>query len=130
MTLSSLAYAGIPYQVFGDSDGALALMSPWSRSAMARSGSGISAILASTSGSPSFFARGPRRASAFSSWARSFIAARSSSVNPSDFLPVAVLLFVDRPVAFVALIVPPVHALPIELDVALDDPPGDRRGQE
>ena len=30
--------------------------------------------------------RAPRRASAFSSWARSLIAARSSSVNPLDFL--------------------------------------------
>ena len=33
----------------------------------------------------------PRRAAAFSSWARSFIAARSSSVNPWDALPVAVV---------------------------------------
>ena len=52
---------------------------------MARSGSGISAIFASRSVSPSaFLARGPRRAAAFSSWARSRIAARSSSVNPLD----------------------------------------------
>jgi hypothetical protein len=36
-------------------------------------------------------ARGPRRASAFTPWARSLIAARSSSVNPLDALP-AVLL--------------------------------------
>jgi len=44
---------------------------------------GISAIFASTSFSPSdFFVRGPRRISAFSSRARSFIAARSSSVIP------------------------------------------------
>ncbi len=42
-----LAYAGIPYQVFGDSSGALALTIAWSRSAIARSGSGISAIFAS-----------------------------------------------------------------------------------
>src|SRR5215213_2797896 len=51
---------------------------------MARSGSGISAIFASRSLSPAarfLFAR----ASAFSSLARSFIAARSSAVNPSDF---------------------------------------------
>src|SRR5215217_9512513 len=73
----------MPYHVFGDRDGALAVMIAWSRSPIARSGSGISAIFASTSRSPaalSFFAR----ASAFSSLARSFIAARSSAVNPAD----------------------------------------------
>ena len=59
---------------------------------MARSDFGISAIFASTSLSPSALpARGPRRASAFSSWARSLIAARSSRVNPLDALPVALL---------------------------------------
>src|SRR5205823_10039364 len=42
-TLPSLAYAGIPYQVFGERAGALALMIAWSRLAMARSGVGISA---------------------------------------------------------------------------------------
>ncbi len=52
-TLPSLAYAGIPYQVFGERAGALALMIAWSRLAMVRSGSGISAIFASTSLSPS-----------------------------------------------------------------------------
>src|SRR5207247_7975642 len=74
-TLPSLADAGIPYQVRGERAGPLAVMMAWSRSAMARSGFGISAIFASTSLSPSAL-------SAFSSWARSFIAARSSSVNP------------------------------------------------
>jgi hypothetical protein len=64
----------------------------WSRSAIARSVFGISAIFASTSPSPSAFPFFPRRASAFSSWERSFIAARSSSVNPLDFLLVAVVL--------------------------------------
>ena len=44
---------------------------------MARSAFGISAILASTSASPSALPR-----SAFSSLARSLIAARSSAVNP------------------------------------------------
>src|SRR5215216_6288041 len=89
-TLPFLAYAGIPYQVFGERAGALALMISWSRLPMVRSGSGISAIFASTSLSP---------ASAFSSWARSFIAARSSSVNFC--------------VSFFALIsFPPVQALP------------------
>src|SRR6266487_2470926 len=91
-TLPSLAYAGIPYQVLGERAGALALMMAWSRSAMARSRSGISAIFASTSLSPSALpARGPRRAAAFSSWARSLIAARSSSVNPLDASPVVLL---------------------------------------
>jgi len=63
---------------------------------MARSGSGISSIFASTSLS---------LASAFSSWARSFIAARYSFVNPLDFLPLAVVLLADFCVAFLALIV-------------------------
>ncbi len=43
-TLSSFAYAGIPYQVFGDRPGAASLMIVWSRSAMDRSGCGISVI--------------------------------------------------------------------------------------
>ena len=47
---------------------------------MTRSASGISAILARTSASPSA-AAAPRRASAFCSLARSFIASRSSSEN-------------------------------------------------
>src|SRR4030066_305251 len=106
-TLPSLAYAGIPYQVFGERAGALALMIAWSRLAMARSGSGISAIFASTSLSPSALsARGPRRASAFSSWTRSFIAARSSSVNPLDFLLIAVVLLADFCVAFLVVRLP------------------------
>src|SRR4029434_9278271 len=84
-TLPSLAYAGIPYQSLGERAGALALMIAWSRLPMARSGSGISAIFASTALSPSAL-------SAFSSWMRSFIAARSSSVNPSGFLPLVVVL--------------------------------------
>src|SRR5574341_2137510 len=87
----SLAYAGIPYQVLGERAGALALMMAWSRSAMARSRSGISAIFASTSLSPSALPA-PRRAAAFSSWARSLIAARSSSVNPLDGLPIGLAL--------------------------------------
>ena len=93
---------GIPYQVLGESAGALALMIAWSRSAMARSGSGISAIFASTSLSPSalfLFAR----PSAFSSLARSFIAARSSAVNPLDVLSVAVVLLADFCVSFIAV---------------------------
>src|SRR5512135_1352763 len=93
-TLPSLAYAGIPYQVFGERAGALALMIAWSRSAMERSGSDISAILASTSLSPSALFL-VARASAFSSWARVLIAPRSSSVNPLTFLSTAVVLLAD-----------------------------------
>src|SRR5687767_259605 len=100
-TLPSLAYAGIPYQVFGERAGALAVMIAWSRLPRARSGSGISAIFASKALSPSAFS-----ASAFSSWARSFIAARSSSVNPLDFFLIAVVLLADFCVFFFALIVP------------------------
>src|SRR5258708_13366883 len=84
-TLSSLAYAGIPYQVLGERDGALALMRAWSRSAMARSGFGIAATFASRSLSP------PPFSARFSSWTRSFIAARSSAVNPLAALPAAPL---------------------------------------
>ena len=72
---------------------------------MARSGSGISAIFARTSLSPSavsFLARGPRRASAFSSRARSFIADRSSSENPSEVLSAAVALLADFCLSFMA----------------------------
>src|SRR5438105_5616779 len=96
-TLSSLAYAGIPYHSLGERAGALALMIAWSRLAMARSGSRISAIFASTALSP--FAL-----SAFNSWTRSFIAARSSSVNPLNFLPIAVLLLADFCVSLFGLI--------------------------
>src|SRR5687768_9667646 len=63
-------------------------MISWSRLAMARSDPFISPIFDRRSLSPSalsFF----QRASAFSSWARSFIAARSSSENPLDDLPLA-----------------------------------------
>ena len=77
-TLPSLAYAGMPYQVLGERAGAVALTIAWSRLAIARSGSGISAIFPRTSLSPSALP------AAFSSRARSFIAARSSSVNPAE----------------------------------------------
>src|SRR6266511_1729857 len=98
-TLPSLAYAGIPYQVLGERIGALALMIAWSRSPMARSDAGIAAIFASTALSPSAL---PAREPAFSSWARSLIAARSSSVNPLDFLLTAVALLGDFFVPFFA----------------------------
>src|SRR5437870_9258656 len=105
-TLPSLAYAGIPYQSLGDRAGALALMIAWSRSPRARSGAGISAILTSTALSPSALsAREPRRADAFSSWTRSFIAPRSSSVNPSDVFLIAGLL-ADFCVSFIGGFLP------------------------
>ena len=75
--LPSLAYAGMPYQVFGERAGAAAVMIAWSRLAMARSVPFISATFSSRAFSPSALA-----ASAFSSLARSFIAARSAAVNP------------------------------------------------
>src|SRR5436309_3390613 len=101
-TLPSLAYAGIPYQVFGESAGALALMIAWTRLAMARSRACIAAIAASTSLSPSALSL-VARAAVFSSRLRSFIAARSSAVNPVDFLADALLAdfllrSVDEPV--------------------------------
>src|SRR5437667_2168127 len=96
-TLSSLAYAGIPYQSFGERAGALALMIAWSRLPKARSGSRIAAIFASTALSPSVL-------SAFSSRARSFIATRSSSVNPLNVLPIAVVRLADFCVSFFGLI--------------------------
>ena len=88
-TLPSLAYAGIPYQVFGERAGALVVTIAWIRLAMARSGPGISAIFASTALSPAALSLSAR-ASALSSWARSFIAARSSSENPLDVLSLPV----------------------------------------
>ena len=38
---SSFAYAGMPYQVFGSSSGAVAVMATWTRSASARSSGAI-----------------------------------------------------------------------------------------
>src|SRR5918992_815947 len=76
-------------------------MIAWSRLAIARSGPCISAIFASTSRSPSSLFL-LARASAFNSRARSFIAARSSSVNPLDVLPVAVVLLGDFCAVFFA----------------------------
>src|SRR5919109_3720133 len=93
-TFPPLVYAGIPYQVLGARSGALAVTMARSRSAMARSDCGISAIFASTSRSPASLSL-LARASAFSSRARSFIAARSSAVNPLAFLPVAAVFLAD-----------------------------------
>ena len=71
----------MPYQVLGANSGAVAVMTAWTRSARARSASGISAIVSSTACSSSTFVMPPRPA-AFNSRARSLIAARSSSVKP------------------------------------------------
>src|SRR6202165_1624633 len=89
MILPSFAYAGIPYHVFGERVGALALTMAWSRLAMTRSDPDISAILARTSLSPS---ASPERARLRSSTV-SFIAARSSSV--STLAPLPLVLRVD-----------------------------------
>src|SRR5262249_19481122 len=93
-TLPSLAYAGIPYHVFGQRVGAVSSTIAWSRLAMDWSGSFIAAIAASTSRSPSarFLVA---RSSAFSSRARAFIAARSSAENPLDFSLLAAVLLTD-----------------------------------
>src|SRR5437879_10165637 len=96
-TLPSLAYAGIPYQVVGEMAGALALTIAWSRLAMARSGSCISAIFASRSLSPSAL-----RVAIFCSWTRSIIAAFSSSVNPSYLFLVAVVVLANFVARFFA----------------------------
>src|ERR1051326_1337853 len=74
----------MPYHVVGERAGALALMMACSHSAMARSGSFISAIFANRSLSPVSLLLLPL-ASAFSSLAYSFTAAFSSAVNPLDF---------------------------------------------
>jgi hypothetical protein len=60
-------------------------MAAWSFSAITRSCSCNSAILASTSRAASALL-----AAVFSSFARSFIAARSSAVNPLDFFVSAI----------------------------------------
>ena len=102
-TLPSLfAYAGIPYQVFGSRDGALALTIAWNRSAITRSDFGISAIFSSTSRSPSAL-RAPRRASAFRSWTVSFKAASSSSVRTPADVSVLVVRLAGFFVSFIAV---------------------------
>ena len=74
----------MPYQVFGASCGACVVTATCSRSASARSSGAIFSIASRAACSPSaFFA--PFLPSARSSSARSFMAARSSALNPSDF---------------------------------------------
>src|SRR5579862_9056430 len=89
MTFPSLAYAGIPYQVFDARLGTAALMREWTFSAIARSESGIFAIAASNSDSPSALA-----ASAFSSRTRARAAAFSAALKPGDTLVCFAGLFV------------------------------------
>src|SRR5919109_4486563 len=98
----------MPYQVFGARAGALALTMAWTRLAMARSDGGISAIAASTA-----FSSFAPRASAFSSRAYAFAAARSSAVHPLDVLPVVVVLLAEFCVVFFPLIVPSFVGPPI-----------------
>src|SRR2546427_2060426 len=100
-TLPSFAYAGCPYQVFGERAGALALTTAWSRLAIARSRAGISAIFASRSLSPSALS-----AATFSSLTRSFIAPSSSSVNFADVCLIAVVLLADFCFAFIGGFLP------------------------
>src|SRR5829696_4102561 len=74
----------MPYHVLGDRSGAVAVTVACTRSASARSPGAISAILSRTACRPSAFLS-PFLPSARSSSARSFMAARSSALNPSDF---------------------------------------------
>src|SRR5512135_881896 len=86
---SSFAYAGIPYQVFGERVGALALIIAWMRFAMVRSGSVIAAIASSAA-----FSASSLLAFAFLSLRVSFMAAISSADNNPlcDLLLAGVLL--------------------------------------
>src|SRR6185503_7073703 len=90
------AYAGIPYQVFGERSGAAALMSASSRLAMARSCGDIAAIAARTALSPSVLS--------FSSRARALIAAFSSAVNPPFLLVLLVLCLAFFAVVLIVLL--------------------------
>src|SRR5262249_38491633 len=102
-TFPSFAYAGIPYQVLGQRDGAFALMIAWRRFAMVRSGSFNAPIAARAILSPSALSLSAR-ASALSSWARAFIASRSTSVNPLSFLFIEPALPAEFRVFFFGLI--------------------------
>src|ERR1700733_10548036 len=75
----------MPYQVLGDSSGAVAVTVTWTRSAIARSSGAIAAMLSRTACRPSAFLA-PLLPSARSSAARFFIAARSAALKPSDVI--------------------------------------------
>src|SRR3981081_4411419 len=102
-----MAYAGIPYHVFGVRAGAAAVISAWTFLAMARSGSCILAIAASSSVFPSALA-----ASALSSRTRSRAAAFSSGLNPLDAVSFALVRFADFCVLLVAAFVGPMVPAP------------------
>src|SRR3990170_7630217 len=92
----------MPYHVRGTRSGAVAMTTAWIRSAMARSDAGISAIFASTSASPSALLTLPRALALFSSCACSFIAARSSSVQPSADVSLPAVRLADFFASFIA----------------------------
>src|SRR3954469_7199803 len=73
----------MPYQVLGERSGAVAVTATCTLSASARSSGAILAMLSRTACRPSAFLA-PCLPSARSSAARSFIAARSSALKPSD----------------------------------------------
>src|SRR5437763_7168902 len=73
----------MPYQVFGDNSGAVAVTVTCTRSASARSCGAISAMLSRTACRPSAFLA-PFLPSARNSAARFFIAARSAALKPPD----------------------------------------------
>src|SRR5918995_3303613 len=72
----------MPYQVLGDSSAAVEVTMACTRSARARSSGAIAAMLSRAAWSASAFLA-PFLPSARSSAARSFMAARSSALNPS-----------------------------------------------
>src|SRR5690348_7376797 len=120
----------MPYHVFGASDGARALMSACRRVARVQSGSGISAILANTSASPSPPPlRPPRPASAFTSRARSRIAARSSRVKAAAFFSAPDFL-APRWVAFLEVVMMALHLYaPDGAGAAIGPPDGSEAAQ-
>src|SRR5580698_7891867 len=107
ITLPSLAYAGIPYHVFGARSGAAAVMSACTFLAMPRSGSCILAMAASSSAFPSALA-----ASALSSRTRSRAAAFSSALNPADAAPLEVVRAAGLLVLLVAVLVGGIRRAP------------------
>src|SRR5438105_15045619 len=98
----------MPYHVFGVRAGAAAVISAWTFLAMARSGSCILAIAASSSVFPSALA-----ASALSSRTRSRAAAFSSALNPLDAVSVALVRFARFCVVLVAVLVGAILCAPV-----------------
>src|SRR5438105_5851054 len=98
----------MPYHVFGVRAGAAAVISAWTFLAMARSGSCILAIAASSSVFPSALA-----ASALSSRTRSRAAAFSSALNALDAGLVALVRFARFCVVLVAVLVGAILRAPV-----------------